>query len=358
MKIKNKILIIDDDNFLSRTISYKLESENYDVYVANNGAQGIQKAFEFSPNLILCDINMDPVDGYQVYNVLKESSLIDQVPFIFITGNSDIQDIRIGMDMGVDDYFVKPFNVEDLILTIEKRLNKLNKLKEIGRKEFNALFRVAPDGIFLFDGNVVFDANPALIKMLGFKKDNLTSYTIEDIIDPVSYHKIEEKISRCSKGLLNFFSEQVLLKTADRNRLHVDLVVSVYEKCQGHSLMVGLVTHSQIHEEENEGFATNILKVLKRGNMTFHDTFDKDFAGEVNYQDLSLERHEQGLFSTREAEVLCLSMEGLPMKLIADKLSISERTVEKHRANLMGKTNSKNIIEVIIYALRHNLIEI
>ena len=53
---------------------------------------------------------MSPIDGYQVYNVLKESSLIDRIPFMFLTGNSELEEIRLGLDLGVDDYFVKPFN--------------------------------------------------------------------------------------------------------------------------------------------------------------------------------------------------------------------------------------------------------
>src|SRR5665648_878298 len=141
MKLKTKILVIEDDIRLAKTIRNVLVLQDYDVCVVTNGASGIQKAFEYNPNLILCDIKMDPVDGYQVYNVLKESSIIDTVPFIFITGSSDVQEIRFGMDLGADDYFVKPFNNDDLVLAIEKRLSKFKKLTEIGKREFKALFK-------------------------------------------------------------------------------------------------------------------------------------------------------------------------------------------------------------------------
>jgi len=85
MNSRNKILLIEDDQKLGKTIKNLLVLKGYDVCYTENGALGIQKAFEYNPDLILCDIKMDPVDGYQVYHVLKESSMIDQIPFIFIT---------------------------------------------------------------------------------------------------------------------------------------------------------------------------------------------------------------------------------------------------------------------------------
>jgi len=353
MKTQKRILVIDDDPIQLKIIQNILTSKNYDVCVTNNGALGIQKAFEYNPDLILCDINMNAFDGYQVYNVLKESSLIDQVPFIFISGNSELQDIRFGLDLGADDYFVKPLNAESLVLTIEKKISKFSKLKEVGKHEFKALFQLSPDGIFLFDEQVIFDANPALIQFLGMEGKSLTSYSIENVIDPVSFPAIEERIHRCSKGLLNSFSETVFLKTEDQKKIKVKLFVSVYEKFNGYSLMIGLITHFG-YKEETDGFESDVLRVLKKENVFANSLTGKQLS-EISQKQAE---QTQGFFSRRETEVLCLSMEGLPTKLIADKLSISDRTVEKHRANLMEKTNSKNIIEVIVFALRHNLIDV
>ena len=68
------------------TIQNVLAFSKYDVCFVDNGAAGIQKAFEYNPDLILCDINMGPLDGYQVYKVLEESKILNRIPFIFITG--------------------------------------------------------------------------------------------------------------------------------------------------------------------------------------------------------------------------------------------------------------------------------
>ncbi|HBY01013.1 MAG TPA: hypothetical protein DEG92_00440, partial [Rikenellaceae bacterium] len=156
---KTKILVIDDDKILGKTLKIVLSMHGYDVCYANNGSSGIQKAFEYKPNLVLCDVKMGSVNGYSVYNFLKESSVLDKIPFIFISACNEPKDFRIGMDLGADDYISKPFANEELIKIIEKKLTKFNKLKETGKQEFNSLFNLTPYGIILFDEHYIYNVN-------------------------------------------------------------------------------------------------------------------------------------------------------------------------------------------------------
>ena len=359
MNAQTKILLIDDDQRLGRTVENVLNSNGYDVCYANNGALGIQKAFEYNPDLILCDINMDPVNGYQVYNVLKESSLIDRIPFIFLTGNSDLEDIRFGLNLGVDDYFVKPFDNNNLIGSIEKRLSKYRRFKEIGKQEFTTLFKLSPYGIFLFDGNTILDANPLLIKILELDEKHLSSYPIHTLMDTASTQVIEERINKCTQGLLNSFSENVVFVTTKGVSIQAFFSVAVYEKYSNHPLMMGLVLlNSGNNETEADIYVKEILKILKKENIVVTETMGKKLTDIFKIHTVKIKKQTNSIFSDRENQVLRLSMEGLPIKIIADQLSISDRTVEKHRSSMMGKTNSNNMIEVIIYALRNNLIDI
>ncbi|MBL7967502.1 MAG: response regulator [Prolixibacteraceae bacterium] len=357
MDYQSKILIIEDDQRLAKTIANVLRQSNYDVCCAYNGAVGIQKSFEYGPDLILCDIRMSPIDGHQVYNVLKESSLIDQIPFIFITGNSDLSEIRLGLDLGADDYFVKPFDNDRLIKSVENRLAKYKKLKDIGKKEFKALFKLSPNPIFLFDGQVIFDGNPAFIHLLGISHEKITKMNLHDFIDQESLSVIKNKLELCTKGLLETFSEKINLNTIDRKNAHRSLFVSTYEKFSGYSLMIGLITIIDTSDAQtNEVVAYDLLKLLKREQIAVTPRLEEKLTAVFKKHDIKTELKDNSFFSQREYEVLCLSMEGLSIKTIADKLYISDRTVEKHRANLMEKTNSNNMIEVIIYALRNNLV--
>ena len=359
MKSQTKILLIDDDQRLGRSIENILKSHDYDVCYVNNGAVGIQKAFEYDPDLILCDINMNPIDGYQVYNVLRESSLIDRIPFIFITGNSDLQDIRFGLNLGADDYFVKPFDNQSLINSIEKRISKYRKLKEFGKQEFNTLFKLSPYGIFLFDRNMILDANPTLIKMLELDEKKLTSYSIENILDPVSFQEVNKKIIEYNNGLLNSFSVNANLVSKNGRKSQVKLSVSVYEKYSGHSFMMGLISlKTNSKEAENDTYFLEILRVLKKENIVVTEAMGKKLTDIFKIHNVKVKKQANSIFSDRESQVLYLSMEGLPIKVIADRLSISDRTVEKHRSSMMEKTNSNNMIEVIIYALRNSMIDI
>jgi PAS domain S-box-containing protein len=359
MNTQTRILLIDDDQRFGRTIENVLESNGYDVCYANNGALGIQKAFEYNPDLILCDINMDPIDGYQVYNVLKESSLINRIPFMFLTGNSDLQDIRFGLNLGVDDYFVKPFDNNNLIGSIEKRLSKYRRFQEIGKKEFSKLFKLSPYGIFLFDENKIFDINPALVKILELDETNLISFSIHEILDTESIPKIEELICKCKNGLLSSFSENVTLSSKNGQKKPAYFSVSVYEKYSNHLLMMGLVLlNSENRETDTNAYVSEILKILKKEHIKVSETMGGKLTDIFKIYNVKIKKETDNIFSDRENQVLHLSMEGLPIKLIADKLSISDRTVEKHRSSMMGKTNSNNMIEVIIYALKNNLIDI
>lgn len=332
-----------------------LLSKGYDVCLTLNGAIGIQKAFEYNPDLILCDIKMDAIDGFQVFGVLKESSILDKIPFIFITGNSEIEDVRKGLDLGADDYFIKPINPEKLLASIEKRLLKYKKIKEQGRNEFRALSNISPNGIFLFDGLKIIESNPSFHKMLSIPKDQFHEWSLDYIFDSQSLKLVLEKIDQCRKGILSSFSQEVNLKSDHLKSYNFH--VSVYERYSDHALMIGLITYNT-HNLEEDKYITEILSLLRTENIAVTNSFGEQLTAVFKNQNIYSKRPIENFFSKRETEVLCLSMEGLPTKLIADRLSISDRTVEKHRANLMEKTNSKNIIEVIVFALRNNLINV
>lgn len=348
MTSRSRILLIEDDTNLARTIRNVLLLEDFEVCVADSGASGIQKTFEYNPDLILCDINMYPIDGYQVINVLKENRLTDCIPFIFITGKSELQDIRAGMDLGADDYFVKPFNNQSLVKSIRGKLSKYRKIEALGRKEFEALCRISPDGIFLLDGQKILDANPTFLRMVGISENGMKSVQFRDLLNQESYAAVEEQIDQCSSGRLDFFRENVSLLHTEGNMIKVTLFISVYRRCSTRHYLLGLATPEKL--EEGERSALRIFEDLSGVNGLNPDGLSDRRSANNEIRD--------GFFSKRETEVLRLTMEGLPMKMIADKLSISDRTVEKHRANLMEKANSKNIIEVIVFALRHNLIKL
>ncbi|MBQ0908983.1 response regulator [Flavobacterium sp. F-328] len=123
-----KIVVIEDNNDIRESIVEILELANYKVLLAKNGIEGVALAIAEVPDLILCDIMMPNLDGYGVLYLLAKNATTSSIPFIFITAKSERADLRKGMEMGADDYLVKPFGRLELLNAIEIRLNK--KLKE------------------------------------------------------------------------------------------------------------------------------------------------------------------------------------------------------------------------------------
>lgn len=118
------ILVIEDDNEIRQSIADLLELNDYNVLTAPNGEEGIRLAKQHVPDVILSDIMMPGIDGYEVLAQLKKNPATAIVPFIFLTAKSDTVSTRKGMGLGADDYLAKPFMPEELIATIEARVKK------------------------------------------------------------------------------------------------------------------------------------------------------------------------------------------------------------------------------------------
>lgn len=125
-----KILLIEDNDDIRNNIAEILVFANYDVYTAENGKTGIHLALTHKPDLIVCDIMMPVMDGYGVINIVQKNPETQHIPFIFLTAKTERNEVRKGMSLGADDYITKPFDEVELLEAIERRLKKIDFLKE------------------------------------------------------------------------------------------------------------------------------------------------------------------------------------------------------------------------------------
>ena len=119
-----KILVIEDEVAVRANIAELLDEEEYEVITAENGFVGILWAQEHLPDLIICDMMMPALDGRDVLKALREDSITESIPFIFLTARADKSDIRTGMNLGADDYLTKPFSRQELLEAVSIRLQK------------------------------------------------------------------------------------------------------------------------------------------------------------------------------------------------------------------------------------------
>lgn len=118
------ILVIEDTPAMRENIAEILELATYEVVQAANGKEGIERARQTRPDLILCDITMPDLDGFGVLHILRKDPTLADVPFIFLTAKADTTDFRVGMNLGADDYITKPFDDLTLLGAVELRLKK------------------------------------------------------------------------------------------------------------------------------------------------------------------------------------------------------------------------------------------
>jgi two-component system, sensor histidine kinase and response regulator len=124
------ILLIDDEELITESISELLTINGYSVILANNGRDGILMALFHNPDLILVDVMMPIMDGYETVKVLRKNPTFNFTPIIFMSAKAKLEDQRLGFDVGAEDYLIKPVTSKILLEGIRNKLDKFKKIKE------------------------------------------------------------------------------------------------------------------------------------------------------------------------------------------------------------------------------------
>lgn len=127
---KNKVLIIEDEEGIREGL-VEILSGSFDVITAENGIEGLKKAFKEAPQLILLDLKMPEMDGFQVCKAIRSDKEFDSTPIIVVTAFNNVTDRTRLFEMGVDDYITKPFDGKELIARIQRALLRVSNEKEL-----------------------------------------------------------------------------------------------------------------------------------------------------------------------------------------------------------------------------------
>ena len=120
-----RVLVIDDDPRLRRQCATLLRVEGFETLEASNGKVGLERVRAESPDLIVCDVNMPGMNGHAALDALRGDTRTAGIPFIFLTANGEMDDLRVGMNLGADDYLVKPVDPEQLLAAVHARLRRV-----------------------------------------------------------------------------------------------------------------------------------------------------------------------------------------------------------------------------------------
>ncbi len=124
---KKKILVVDDSDFFLKAIDSTLSQDSYEVILASCGEDGLRLVREEKPDLVLLDVVMPDVNGFEVCRILRSSESNNLMPIIILTSKNDHEDMITGLDIGADDYIAKPFDKRELLSRVKNTLKRIDR---------------------------------------------------------------------------------------------------------------------------------------------------------------------------------------------------------------------------------------
>src|SRR2546428_6657974 len=134
-----KILVIDDDSAMLTLTVKALQARGFQTVTADDGVGGLEMAKKHLPDLIICDIQMPRLNGYETLAALRQDPLTGTIPFVFLSGLADRKQFREGMGLGADDYLTKPFSIQELMGAVNTRLEKQAAVQRRSGKKLEEL---------------------------------------------------------------------------------------------------------------------------------------------------------------------------------------------------------------------------
>jgi len=322
--MKKKILLIEDDPTILETTAEFLNESGFEVSTAINGVDGIQKAIEIIPDLIISDISMPLKNGYEVCKTLQSVPDTSSIPFIFLSAKIQKEDQRLGMQLGADDYLTKPFDYSELLKSIKIRLEKIERFLKLGDDKFYALIDNPVVGVYIYEDNKFTYSNSKLTEIIGYDKDEIKFLSFEDLVYNDESDENLEKIHKCINGMHDNVHTELTISKKDQSPAVIE-ISGIIVKIKGKECMMGNII------EKNSDKALELI-----------------LGKNIN----------KSVLSERETEVLKLICQGFSSAEIAEKIFLSQRTIDAHRASLIAKTESRNTADLVMYAIRNKFVEL
>ena len=182
---KTKILIVDDEKHIAELISLYLTKEGFETREVYDGRKAMDEFYSFKPELVLLDLMLPGVDGYQICTTIRKNS---DVPIIMLTARSDTFDKVLGLEMGADDYIVKPFEPKEMVARVKAVLRRYEKSET---KEDDKTVSFDNLKISLNDYTVIYHGEslsfpPKELELLYFLAENKNQvFTREQLLDKI-----------------------------------------------------------------------------------------------------------------------------------------------------------------------------
>lgn len=225
------ILVVEDEIDLRENIVEILSTNGYDVIQAEDGQDGLQQLRESAPELVICDLMMPNMNGYDMLTAMRKIPGMDTIPFIFLTAIAERSSFRQGMELGADDYVTKPFTYSELMAAVEARLNRQKQQEQHALAELDTvkkrLARVVTHELRSPISSIIMVQN-----LLSAQLDALETYQVRELLETLQsgsyrlYH-LAEQLSYLTQLDTGTLSPTVLEKSGFATSLWSVLVAAV-----------------------------------------------------------------------------------------------------------------------------------
>jgi two-component system alkaline phosphatase synthesis response regulator PhoP len=311
------LIMTEKDSYLT-SLRKLLLGKGLIVCEAASVNSAFQKISESSPDLIICQNNLNGLTGFRIFKTLQSTLIKKSISFLIFLEIFSKEDILIGLEMGIDNFIIHPFDELSVLNKIEKQILKSRNKKIFDSEQYRYLFELTPIAKFITENDRILMVNKAFSKISGLDRDLTSLPSMDDLLVMEENETNRYDFHKCINGLKKCcFLKSLPLRSNPLLKFDIHLVNNDYF---GENIFIAEVVPGQysIQDQITENAQSNKTRFM---------------ANEV--------------LTRREKEILDYSAKGLPIKQIAREMKISARTVEKHRANIMTKTNTTNIIEAI-----------
>lgn len=326
---KNTILVLQSRKSYDPTLASILNQFGYSVINAWRIETALENISEGNINLIICWQTLNEEMGLSIFKHLKPFIHKTGIPFFLVLESYNRYDIEIGLEMGIDNFIILPFNPESIHAKIQDAFAKRTDLDFLNLKHFKNYFLTSSVAMFYVDKNVVRNVNEAFCELVNQPKGKIIDKPVDLIFNLTENPENELKYKRFRSGL------------SDTCKVEP---VSCYSKNK--------ITYNISFYRGNQATDSSVFAEVLPVNM--HQLYEEELPQtSVPYIDSSpqasiLSSAESVQLTSRELDVFKLSAQGLALKQVAAKLNVSQRTVEKHRSNIMRKTGTHSIFEAIL----------
>jgi len=324
-----KVLIIDPSSSNQNDLTTLMDNLGYQSQAVSNTNEGLQLIVKNYYDLIICQNEFENTSALELFVKIKKYLMTNGSAFFILMNKFENEDIIIGLELGVDNFLLCPIDETSLLNKIENHITKTRDIGIFKVKQFRTFFNFSPIAMFELENNKIIGGNTAFYELFGFNHRDKLQIDINEVFDITADKLNLFNLRKLETGLIDYCL--------------LDNVVAYRQP--GNYYELALFGSSNL--ETGKILAEVVpMQNLSARQAEFRDRENRKY--EISQIINSGKRKANINITKRESEVIMLSSRGLPIKQIAAKLNLSERTVEKHRSNIMRKTGSKNIIEAII----------